>query len=271
VPCLRSPVTSTVLAEAVNKSKSSPPNVTLTPSAIPALPPGPSPSPSVLPHSSPTPTPTARVNTNQALKAYGDAYRANVQVRNHSPVEGSFQPSQRAGEHKRRIVIHRDRIWDLSANHFLPLIKAIGRNQASSLSEGLGRRRIDGFNPRVDRPVRNFWIFSPVRDQTPSQRIQASLFGLRIIPNGENVLAWRDIPTDRQVLLWWYWDVIAPSSFWRSWRVFRTASLITLPSISIVPLLGAGGSTPMISFSSERISWNLGAADEPTQDNSAVT
>jgi hypothetical protein len=36
--------------------------------------PGPSPSPSVLQHSSATPT--ARVNTNQALKAYGDAYRA---------------------------------------------------------------------------------------------------------------------------------------------------------------------------------------------------
>ena len=47
-----------------------------TPTAIPGLPPGPSPSPSVLQHSSPTPTPTARVNTNQALIAYGDAYRA---------------------------------------------------------------------------------------------------------------------------------------------------------------------------------------------------
>jgi hypothetical protein len=39
----------------------------------------------------------------------------------------------------------------------------------------------------------------------------------------------------------------------------------------IVLLLAAGGSTPAMSFSSERISWNLGAADEPTQDNSAVT
>jgi len=29
--------------------------------------------------------------------------------------------------------------------------------------------------------------------------------------------------------------------------------------------------TPAISFSTHRISWNLGAADEPTQDNSAVT
>jgi hypothetical protein len=52
---------------------------------------------------------------------------------------------------------------------------------------------------------------------------------------------------------------------------FRTASLVTLPSISIVFLLSAGGSTPVMSFSTQRISWNLGAADEPTQDNSAVT
>jgi hypothetical protein len=54
-------------------------------------------------------------------------------------------------------------------------------------------------------------------------------------------------------------------------KSFSNCVLTSLPSISIVLLLGAGGSTPAMSFSTRRISWNLGAADEPTQDNSAET
>jgi len=55
-----------------------------------------------------------------------------------------------------------------------------------------------------------FCIFCPVWDQTPSQRIQASLLGFMIVPNGEDVLARSDVPTDRQVVLGRNRDMVTP-------------------------------------------------------------
>jgi hypothetical protein len=60
-------------------------------------------------------------------------------------------------------------------------------------------------------------------------------------------------------------------SFLAFLKVFRTASLITLPFRIDHPFACPGGSTPVMSFSTQRIFWNLGAADEPTQDNCAAT
>jgi hypothetical protein len=74
----------------------------------------------------------------------------------------------------------------------------------------VGRRRIDSFDSRVDRPVGNLWIFCPVGDQTPSQRVQASLPGFRIGPNREDVLARSNVPTDRQVPLRRNRDMVTP-------------------------------------------------------------
>jgi hypothetical protein len=92
-----------------------------------------------------------------------------VQLRNHSSVAGSFHPFPKAGEHERRIVLHADCVWDLSANHLFPLVKGIRQNQTSPFLENLTvrRRRIDSLDPGVDCLVRDLGIFSPVRDQSP--------------------------------------------------------------------------------------------------------
>src|SRR5262249_10513051 len=94
----------------------------------------------------------------------------------------------------------------------------IGRNQASPLLERLavGRRRINTLGSRVDRPVGDLWIFRPVRDQTPAQRIQASLSGFRIVPHSQYVLARSNVPTDRQVSSGRDRNVVTPGQFFLS-------------------------------------------------------
>src|SRR5215469_18127899 len=83
------------------------------------------------------------------------------------------------------------------------LSTSIGRNQASSLLERLavGRRRISGLRPRVDRSVGDLRVFRPVRDQAPAQRVQATLLGFRVVPDSQDVLARSNVPTDRQIAL----------------------------------------------------------------------
>src|ERR1700751_353792 len=65
----------------------------------------------------------------------------------------------------------------------------------------------------MDGPVRNHKIFSPVWDQSPPQRIEAALLCFWVEPNGEDVLARSDIPTDGQVSLWRDLDVIEARQF----------------------------------------------------------
>ena len=46
----------------------------------------------------------------------------------------------------------------------------------------------------VNRLVRDFRIFSPIRYQTPSQRVQGALAGFRIGPYRENILCPNAVP-----------------------------------------------------------------------------
>jgi len=91
-----------------------------------------------------------------------------------------FPTFPKAGEHERRIVLHADCVWDLSANHLFPLVKGIRQNQTSPFLENLTvrRRRIDSLDPGVDCLVRDLWIFGPVRNQAPPQIVQSALLSL---------------------------------------------------------------------------------------------
>ncbi len=81
-----------------------------------------------------------------------------VQVCNHSS-GGRFLPAfPEARENKGRIVLHPDRIGDLSADDLFPFVEAVLWYQAAPFFEGLPVRwrRIDPFHPRIDRFVRDF-------------------------------------------------------------------------------------------------------------------
>src|SRR5262249_3106133 len=77
----------------------------------------------------------------------------------------------------------------------------------------VGRRRINRLSSRVDRPEGDLRVFGPVRDQTPAQRVQATLLGFRIVPDSEDVLARSDVPTNRQVPLRRNRDMVTPRQF----------------------------------------------------------
>jgi hypothetical protein len=48
---------------------------------------------------------------------------------------GVFPAFPKAGKDERRTVLHADCVWDLPANHLLPLVKGVYRDEASSLLE----------------------------------------------------------------------------------------------------------------------------------------
>jgi hypothetical protein len=52
-----------------------------------------------------------------------------------------------------------------------------------------------------------------VRNQSPPQIVQGSLLGLWVESNRKHVLSRSDVPTDRQIPLWWYRDMIPASKF----------------------------------------------------------
>ena len=83
-----------------------------------------------------------------------------VQVRSHSPLAGSFQPSYKPGKHEWRIVFHAYRVRNFAAGNFLPFVETVGRNQAAPFLERLavGRRCINGLDSGVDGLVRNLGI-----------------------------------------------------------------------------------------------------------------
>jgi hypothetical protein len=54
-------------------------------------------------------------------------------------------------------------------------------------------------NSRINCLVRNFRIFSPVRDQSPLESVKGSLVSFRIESDCEHLLAWRDVVAHKQI------------------------------------------------------------------------
>src|ERR1700676_2950331 len=100
-----------------------------------------------------------------------------VQVRNHSSVAGSFQPSHKPANTNGAPSFMPIAYGIFPANDLLPLVKGVHRDEASSLLERLAKGwcSINTLGPHIDGPVRNFRILSPVWDQSPPQRIKATL------------------------------------------------------------------------------------------------
>src|SRR5215475_1729796 len=65
---------------------------------------------------------------------------------------------------KRTPVFHGDRERQLWSCGFSPFVESVRRNQAAALCESPPERGrpIDGLSSRVDGPVSDLWIFSPV-------------------------------------------------------------------------------------------------------------
>jgi hypothetical protein len=66
----------------------------------------------------------------------------------------------------------------------MPLEEAVDRQDAAAPMVGVveGRQLVYGLAFGVDRLSSAFWVFAPVRDQPPAQRIERRLAGLVIAP-----------------------------------------------------------------------------------------
>jgi hypothetical protein len=84
-----------------------------------------------------------------------------------------FPAFPEANEDERRIVRHSDRIGLFNRPSLLPLEEGICRQQASPFLEGssVRWRRVDCFDPSVDRLAGDFLILRPERNQSPTNGI----------------------------------------------------------------------------------------------------
>jgi hypothetical protein len=63
-------------------------------------------------------------------------------------------------------VFHGDRERQLGSGGFSPFVESVGRNEATPLCKSPPERGrpIDGLSSSVDGPVRNLWVFCPIRN-----------------------------------------------------------------------------------------------------------
>ena len=139
-----------------------------------------------------------------------DGYRAIAVIDSAGKVR-IWSRNPEARENKRRTIFHFERIRNSSLGRFLPFVKAVGRNQASALLKrpAKGWGYIDLFCSGVEKT--RITILAPVGDQTPRQRIQASVLRFWIEPDREHGLARRNIIADRQIRLSRNRDAVDPS------------------------------------------------------------
>src|SRR5258708_980376 len=81
------------------------------------------------------------------------------------------------GKGERASVFHGDRERQLRFCRFAPFVESIRWNQAAPFLESLPilGRFIDGLSSGVDGPVSDLWIFDPIWNQSPLQRIERPL------------------------------------------------------------------------------------------------
>src|SRR6266436_977045 len=114
------------------------------------------------------------------------------------PRFGIFPVFPEPGKGERASVFQGDRERQLRFSRFAPFVESIRRNQAAPFCESLPERRrfIDGLSSGVDGPVSDLWIFDPIWNQSPLQRIERSCLSLGIESDRQNLLARGDIVTD---------------------------------------------------------------------------
>jgi hypothetical protein len=80
------------------------------------------------------------------------------------PRFGTFPVFPESGKSERTAVFHGDRERQLWSGGFSPFIESVRWNQAAPLCESTpeGGRPIDCLSSRVDGPVSDLWIFSPI-------------------------------------------------------------------------------------------------------------
>src|SRR3977135_4004440 len=80
------------------------------------------------------------------------------------PRFGIFPVFPEAGKGERAAVFHGDRERQLRFSRFAPFVEPVRRYQAAPLCESLPERGrfIDRLGSRIDGPVSDLWIFSPV-------------------------------------------------------------------------------------------------------------
>jgi hypothetical protein len=105
-------------------------------------------------------------------------------------------PEARKGE--RASVFHGDCERQLRFSRFAPFVEAVRWDQATPFLESLPIRgcRINRLDPRIDRFVRNFRVFRPVRYQSALKRVEGALLRFGIESDRQNLLARGDIVTD---------------------------------------------------------------------------
>src|SRR6266403_1098972 len=125
---------------------------------------------------------------------------------------GIFPVFQKPSKGERASVSHGDRERQLRFSRFTPFVESVRRNQAPSFAECLPERGrfIDSLSSGVDGSVRNLWVFCPIWNQSPLQRIERPCLSFGIESDRQNLLTRRDIVTDRQISLLWDRDVVEP-------------------------------------------------------------
>ena len=111
---------------------------------------------------------------------------------------GIFPTFPETGKNEGRIVFHPDRIRDFSSDDLLLFVETVGWDQAAPFPECLPIRgcRINRLDARIDRFVRNFRVFRPVRYQSPLKRVEGALLRFGIESDGQDFLTRGDIVTD---------------------------------------------------------------------------
>jgi hypothetical protein len=105
-----------------------------------------------------------------------------------------------ASQRHQALVRQRDGIGLLACRRFLPLVEVIDRHELAAPLEcfAKGRPVLDPFGLGVDICRADVDVLGPVRDQTPSQKIQAALAGPPIVPEHREHVSRRGVPTGRK-------------------------------------------------------------------------
>jgi hypothetical protein len=101
--------------------------------------------------------------------------------------------------------------WGLDVPNFLHEITKSDRIVLESMSKVVDLR--DPPSPSLVSALIDQLLppIGPVRNQAPPQSIQGALLGLRMKSDRENILCWRNVPTDRQIPLRWNRNMIPAS------------------------------------------------------------
>src|SRR5205823_10320429 len=84
----------------------------------------------------------------------------------------------------------------------LPLKEAVHRHDAAALAVRIPKRRQirHSLILCVDQLAATRRVLTPIRDQTPAERIERDFAGLMIAADDEQLLAWRSIPAGRIIV-----------------------------------------------------------------------